>query len=149
MFANFVEVFPKILSEAALCLAVFCLHYFIEDQVRTSSETLLQLDEGLGLDFMKRKVSFSSLRNYHLKFYLFLLQIILLGSILTVAKLLQLSSFSLLSRVSPATDIHRHDLGLLQDQGKPKHGGIPVSPQCSPRCSSALLCGGRHLLGYL
>ena len=37
-----------------------------------------------------------------MKFYLFLLQIILLGSILTVAKLLTLSSFSLFSRVSPA-----------------------------------------------
>ena len=55
-FENFVEVFPKILSEAALCLAVFSLHQFIEDQVKTSCDTLLQLDEGFGLDFMKRQV---------------------------------------------------------------------------------------------
>ena len=68
---KFAELFPKILSEAALCLAVFCLHYFIEDQLRTSSQTLLQLDEGLGLDFMKRKVSFSELRNYQLSFICF------------------------------------------------------------------------------
>ena len=48
------EIYPKILSEAALCLAVFCLHCFIEDQVETCSGTLLQLDEGfVGFHFLK------------------------------------------------------------------------------------------------
>ena len=42
---QFSVLFPKILSEAALCLAVFCLHCFVEDQVKTCSGTLLQLDE--------------------------------------------------------------------------------------------------------
>ena len=54
------KLFPKILSEAALCLAVISLHYFIEDQINTCSETFLQLDDGLGLDFMKRQVSLLS-----------------------------------------------------------------------------------------
>ena len=42
------------------------------------------------------------MRNYKLKFYIFLFQIILLGSVLTLVKLLNLSSLSLFSRVSPA-----------------------------------------------
>ena len=57
-WSDFTVLLPKILSEVALCLAVFCLHCFIEDQDETCSGTLLLLDEDfVGLNFMKGLVS--------------------------------------------------------------------------------------------
>ena len=59
--SKFVEIYPKILSEAALCLAVFVLHCFIEGE--TCSGNLLQLDEGFdGFNQMKRQVSLLGLK---------------------------------------------------------------------------------------
>ena len=58
---QFSVLFPKILSEAALCLAVFVLHCFIEGE--TCSGNLLQLDEGFdGFNQMKRQVSLLGLK---------------------------------------------------------------------------------------
>ena len=57
LYPEDIEVFLKVLSEAALCVAVVFLHKFIENEVKTSREPLMQLDEGFVLDFMKRKVS--------------------------------------------------------------------------------------------
>ena len=57
LYPEDIEVFLKVLSEAALCVAVVFLHKFIENEVKTSREPLMQSDEGFGLDFMKRKVS--------------------------------------------------------------------------------------------
>lgn len=88
------ELVPKILSEAALCSAVFFLNYFIEDQGKTLSDNLPQLEEDFGFDEIQRPI-------------------ILLGSILTVTKLLQLSSHSLFSRGGPALYLLRALCSLL------------------------------------
>ena len=67
--SKFFELLPKILSEAFLCLAVFSLHCFIEDQVETYSE------EGSGLNFVKIQASSRSWKKLLFMIYLFLFRL--------------------------------------------------------------------------